>query len=73
MWGKLSGKDPCHSGTVALRAGLERAEKVEVADVDRWRVKYLGTLLAQRQECHYLGQDDLKEEVQELIDSLCVN
>ena len=71
--GETSGIDPWHSGTVALRAGVEKTEKVEVADVDRWRVKYLGTLLAQRQECHYLGQDDIKEEVQALIDSLCVN
>ena len=37
------------SGTAGLGAGVEKTEKVEVADVDRWRVKYLGTLLAQRQ------------------------
>lgn len=71
--GESSGRDPWHSGTAGLRAGVEKTEKVEVADVDRWRVKYLGTLLAQRQECHYLGQEDLEEEVQVLIDSLCVN
>ena len=71
--GESSGRDPWHSGTAGLRAGVEKTEKDEVADVDRWREKYLGTLLAQRQECHYLGQEDLEKEVQVLIDSLCVN
>jgi hypothetical protein len=68
--GESSGRDPWHYGTAGLRAGVE---KTEVADVDEWRVKYLGTLLAQIQECHYLGQEDLEKEVQVLIDSLYVN
>jgi hypothetical protein len=46
---------------------------VEVPQADKWRIKYLGILLAQRQEWHYMGQEEQEREVQNLIDSLCVN
>ena len=46
---------------------------VDIADEDKWRVIYLNKLLNQRQEWHYLGEEHEKEQVQKLIDSLCVN
>ena len=68
-----SGKNPWCSGPTALRSGLAKAERVEVPEADRWRVKYLGTLLTQRQEWHYMGHEEQELLVQKLIDSLCIN
>ena len=48
-------------------------ETVAVEDCDKWRVKYLGTLLEHRQEWQYLGSEEEVEEIQKLVDSLCVN
>ena len=56
-----------------IRAGLVKAETVEVAAVDKWRVKYLDTLLQQRQEWHYRGEEEEEEQIQTLVESLCVN
>jgi hypothetical protein len=65
-----SGADVWSGSPAKIRAGLVEAELVEDAAVDKWRVKYLDTLLQQRQEWHYRGE---KEQIQTLIDSLCVN
>ena len=56
-----------------VRAGLVKKETVVVEDCDKWRIKYLGTLLEHRQEWQYLGSDEEVEEIQKLVDSLCVN
>ena len=68
-----SGADVWSGSPAKIRAGLVEAELVEVAAVDKWRVKYLDTLLQQRQEWHYLGEMEEEEQIQTLIDSLCVN
>ena len=52
---------------------MAKAEVVKVDDMDKWRVGYLGLLLEQRQQWHYMGADDKEKEVQNLVDSLCVN
>ena len=72
LW-ESSDRNPWCSGSASLRTGVSKSEIVDVPEADRWRVRYLGTLLAQRQECHYQGQEELEQEVQRLIDSLCVN
>ena len=68
-----SGADVWSGSPAKIRAGLVEAELVEVAAVDKWRVKYLDTLLQQRQEWHYRGEMEEEEQIQTLIDSLCVN
>ena len=59
--------------TASVRAKLAESETVEVAEIDKWRVRYLGILLEQRQQWHYMGEEEEVEKVQKLIDSLCVN
>ena len=68
-----AGESPWSAAPSQLKSGLAKAESVEVAPRDSWRVKYLGTLLSQRMEWHYLGHEDKVDEVQKLIDSLCIN
>ena len=50
--------------------GKVRASLLEKEAVDNWRV---GTLLEHRQEWQYLGADEEVENIQKLVDSLCVN
>jgi hypothetical protein len=57
----------------SIRAGLKETEAVQVQDEDKWRVGYLGLLLAQRQSWKYMGAEDEEKEVQDLLDSLCIN
>ena len=44
-----SGKIPWCSGSASLRTGVVKTVTVEVPNADKWRIKFLGTLLAQRQ------------------------
>ena len=68
-----SGLDPWVCSSAQLKMQLRQKELVMVSTQDKWRVQYLCTLLAQRQELHYLGADEEKAKVADLIDSLCVN
>ena len=68
-----SGLDPWVTSPAHLKAGLIAKQQVNIEREDMWRVKYLGTLLGQRQELHYLGYETEKLRVNELIDSLCLN
>ena len=70
---ELTGRDPWTDGSAVMRSRLTEAEAVNVADMDRWRIKYLGVLLGQRQEWHYRGAEEEEKEVQNLIDTLCIN
>ena len=45
--------DPWMAGMDQLRAALDTADKVEVPQVDSWRVPYLRKLLGQRLQAHY--------------------
>ena len=51
-----SGKDPWVESSASIRSGLRETEAVHVQDQDKWRVGYLGLLLAQRQSCKYIRQ-----------------
>ena len=68
-----SGLDPWVTSPAHLKADLVVNQEVKIEGEDMWRVKYLGTLLGQRQELHYLGHEIEKVRVTELIDSLCIN
>ena len=63
----LSGKDPWVDSPTAIKAALADAELVQIHDIDKWRVRYLGVLLEQRMEWNYLGSEDEKKAVQKLI------
>ena len=69
----LTEGDPWTDGPGVMRSKLTEAEAVTVADMDRWRIQYLGVLLGQRQEWHYRGAEEMEKELQNLVDSLCVN
>ena len=68
-----SGLDPWLSTSSQLKKMLHQKEQVMVPMQDKWRVQYLGTLLAQRQELAYMGEDEEEKQVAELIESLCIN
>ena len=69
----MSGKDPWVDTPSTIRSALLEAETVDIPILDQYRVKYLGLLLEQRMEWHYLGAELEKEGVQQLIDSLGAN
>ena len=69
----LSGKDPWVDSSIAIKSALVEAETVDIKHTDKWRVKYLGVLLEQRMQLHYLGAEDEEQHVQQLIESLCIN
>ena len=56
-----------------LKQALISAETVEVPPMDRWRLPYLCTLLAQRREAHNLVEEEEEERLEELISSLVYN
>ena len=68
-----SGLDPWRCSALELKKSLEQKEQVTVDLQDKWRIKYLATLLAQRQELHYVGDTEEKDRLNELIASLCIN
>ena len=68
-----SGLDPWECSSVELKKMLHEKVQVPVPVQDRWRLQYLATLLAQRQELHYMGAVDEEEKLTVLIDSLCIN
>ena len=68
-----SGLDPWLSTSSHLKMMLHQNEQVMVPMEDKWRVQYLVTLLAQRQELSYMGEDEAEKQVTELIESLCIN
>ena len=70
---ELTGKSPWSDTAASMRIKLAEAEAVVVADMDKWRIGYLGVLLEQRQQWHYMGQEDQEKEVQTLVESLCIN
>ena len=49
------------------------ARGVKSAPEDTWPPSYLDNLLKQRQQLHSLGLNVKEGQIQELIDSLCVN
>ena len=67
-----TGLDPLHDFMSKLKAELA-VKKASPPDLDRWRVEYLGKLLAERGEAFYRADDPAVLRLSSLIDSLCVN
>jgi hypothetical protein len=53
-----SGLDPWLSSSSQLNKMLHQNDQVMIPMQDKWRVQYLGTLLAQRQELLYIGEGE---------------
>ena len=67
-----TGVDPLHGSMCQLKAELGM-KRVIPSDLDRWRVEYLGKLLAERGEAFYRADESVVQRLSSLIDSLCVN
>ena len=65
--------DPWTTGYGRLKKALIAAEVVEVPLVDRWRLPYLCSLLAQRREAHSMVMEAEEDRLEELINSLVMN
>ena len=70
---EISGLDPWVCSAMELKVMLSKKELVTVPNQDAWRVKYLATLLAQRQELHYIGDTVQRDTLSDLINTLCIN
>ena len=70
---RLTGQDAWAANPNLIRTIVSQKKIVEPPDVDIWRLPYLTKLLGQRQLLLKLGMDEEKEEVQELINSLCIS
>lgn len=69
----MSGLSVWNSTTKQMRAALRQREKVTVPVEDEWRLPYLRRLLEQHHHHHFRGETAAETEIQELIDSLCIN
>lgn len=69
---KESNMDPLVDSPQSIKTALTAVMPV-VPENDEWRIPYLGKLLDQRQRAHYCGDDEKTEQLQNLINSLCVN
>ena len=69
----LTSCDPFVVGSNEIRSKLVEAERIEVEEVNKWRIGYLNILLKQWQELRYAGLEEEEETVKELISSLCIN
>ena len=67
-----TGMEPTLCSLGKLKGELRRKIAI-VPDMDRWRVQYLASLLSDRGEAHYRGDEWEVERLSVLIDSLCVN
>ena len=70
---ELSGMNPWTATPGQLKAALQAEEVVDVPALDRWRLSYLGGLLRQRGDAHYLGLEDDEQRLTDLINSLVIN
>ena len=67
-----TGVDPLHGSMSQLKTKLYM-KRASPSDLDRWRVEYLGKLLAERGEAFYRADESVVQRLSSLIDSLCVN
>ena len=67
-----TGIDPINGSLSKLKYELG-LNTVSAPDLDKWRVDYLGKLLAERGEAFYRADESLVLRLSNLIDSLCVN
>ena len=69
---RVTGQDAWAASPRLVRSIVMENETVKPPLEDIWRVKYLDKLLGQREQLHSLGMEEEEEQVQLLIESLCV-
>ena len=69
---ELTGLNPWVFGSARIKAELWKEENVPTPEEDVWRLSYLASLLAKRQQLDYMGEEEAAKEVSGLIDNLCV-
>ena len=70
---ELTGLDVLEITPSMARKKLVQLETVSPLPEDIWRMKYLGKLMQKREELHVMGMEGEKEELQGLINSLCIS
>ena len=69
----MTSLNPWSTSYGQLRHALISLEMVPVPLLDRWRLPYLCSLLAQRREAQNLASENEEKRFNELIDSLVMN
>ena len=67
---EISGLNPHEFGGRRLHKAIHSHEQVEVVREDEWRISYLHSLLSQRLESRYRGDEEEEKRLTKLIDSL---
>ena len=70
---ELTNLNPWTTSYGQLRHALISAEMVPVPLLDRWRLPYLSSLIAQRREAKNKALENEEKRLDELIDSLVMN
>jgi hypothetical protein len=70
---ELTGLNPWVFGSARITEELMKEETVLTPVEDGWRLSYLASLLAKRQQLDYLGEEEAAKEITGLVDSLCVS
>ena len=65
--------DPWTTSYGKMKAALVTSEMVEVPELDKWRLPYLWSLLAQKREAHFSAMENLETTLDNLIQSLVIN
>ena len=65
--------NPLHTPLAQIKVALHNEEAVKVPKLDGWRLPYLVTLLRNRGEAYYSGDDELVMMYSALTDSLVTN
>ena len=65
-----SGVDVMTVSPAKVKQALHKNLTVEIPEQEEWKIKYLGSLLRQREEAKLYMQEDKLSRLQELIDSL---
>ena len=69
---EAAGLDPLLCSSSKLKSAIASRELVDVLPEDKWRIRYLWTLLGKVQEAKGLAMEDVQKELQVLIDSLVI-
>ena len=68
-----TGLDPWVATHRDIQTALCKADRVDVPEVDVWRVTYLQRLLTQRLQAHYTFNREEEERLTNLVNSLVIN
>ena len=70
---ELTKLNPWNTPIAHIKVALYNEEAVEVPELDGWRLPYLVTLLKNRGEAYYRGDEELEMTYSVLINSLVIN